>query len=415
MPVSAARQRARRVQHLDQKRRQDEALQARRAAKEKFQKEKGLKGVELFEKMATLYVEEKVKACENRCRRCWHDAQSGCICRLIPCAPRDSATLPVKALVLMHYKEYLGAGNSGKLLPAILPPHSRGGAELFVFGREGDWDKFAAECSVDQAHTIVLWPGKGAMPIGDYLSQLPTTSEWKRQMQKKQAQFGAREIHDQKLDRDSHDYQDSHDSQVQARSESAGDQAAQDQAGLPTLRVVILDGVYSQARNMFKALRRLPGGVPPHISLNPPSESVFRRAQKTYAKASMQVRNDAAQDSLPTASDDNQVKVGAVDHESDLHNSKGEFHGSGEGNSSTNACKDQPNPKKQATTPARRVCSVEAFAYLLFELGELPELPRLLVDAIKVNNAALDQKQEVCFDIRFLVSCGGSATNFFFD
>jgi DTW domain-containing protein YfiP len=101
-------------------------------------KSEGLSGIALFEALATALVERKEEQGENRCSRCWHDAQQRCICHLVPSL--STTSLPVKVLVLMHYKEYLSAGNDAKLLLAMLPC-----TELFIFGRKGDWEKFETE------------------------------------------------------------------------------------------------------------------------------------------------------------------------------------------------------------------------------------------------------------------------------
>jgi len=42
----------------------------------------------------------------------------------------------------MHHKEYFSAGDDAKLLLAQLPEAS---AELFIFGKTGDWDRFKVE------------------------------------------------------------------------------------------------------------------------------------------------------------------------------------------------------------------------------------------------------------------------------
>jgi DTW domain-containing protein YfiP len=106
---------------------------------------------------------------------------------------------------------------------------------------------------------------------------------------------------------------------------------------LPWLRVVVLDGVYRHARTMFRHLAKLRAGrPPPHVALHPTTLSVYSRAQHGYAAAS----------ALSTARSDDPA--------------------------------------------AMRVCTVEAFALLLEELGESREAcTRPMVGAVIVNNGAL--------------------------
>ena len=105
-----------------------------------------------------------------------------------------------------------------------------------------------------------------------------------------------------------------------------------------TLRLVVLDGVYSQASSMFKAMRkRLPSEInPTTVAVHPSTLSVFKRAAKRYAR-------DSAK---------------AV--------------------------------QKSADPLALRVSTVEATALLLKELGESDRVTQALVDAVVVNNQALE-------------------------
>lgn len=114
-------------------------------------------------------------------------------------------------------------------------------------------------------------------------------------------------------------------------------------APLPLLRVVVLDGVYPQARNMFRAMRtRLPPShVPPHVALHPRTLSVYHRATKNFGRASAA---DVTQGPDPDA----------------LH-----------------------------------ICTVEAYALLLRELGEGAGTSQALVDAVVANNAALRHEGHV--------------------
>lgn len=279
----------------------------------KLVKEEGYRGVELFEKIATRTVEIKESNRTNRCPRCWHDEKTRCICRHIPSLAETSVRLPVKVIVLMHYKEYLSAGNDAKLLLALLPGQ-RQRSQLYIFGRAGDWEKFQHECSLDPNHTLLLWPAEQALTVDGFQSQLPDDSPWKQR----------------------HEGLPNYDTSGETDPQPSN---------LPTLRVVILDGVYSQARNMFKTIKKRFAAasvpIPPHVALHPKTLSVYHRAQKNYAQSSaVTVRNSSDPEAL-------------------------------------------------------HICSVEAFALLLKELGELDRATTSLVRAVEINNLALVHDKSV--------------------
>ena len=279
-------------------------------------KEQGYKGVELFEKIASRTVEIKETQRTNRCRRCWHDRQTRCICSFIPPLAEKNVGLPIKVIVLMHYKEYFSAGNDAKLLMALLPG-KRQRSQLYIFGKKGDWNKFQEECSLDPDHTLLLWPAENALTVDGFISKLPEDSLWR-----------------QRAEQMPHDTDD-----ADATTPNNSESDPQYRNMLPTLRVVVLDGVYSQARSMFKTIKKrfiadsVP--VPPHVALHPKTLSVYHRAQKNYAQSSaITVRNSSDPDAL-------------------------------------------------------HICSVEAFALLMKELGESEYTTKALVKAVEINNLAL--------------------------
>jgi hypothetical protein len=111
-------------------------------------------------------------------------------------------------------------------------------------------------------------------------------------------------------------------------------------SGLPLLRVVLLDGVYNDARSLLRTLRRrLPAAqVPLHVALHPDTLSVYHRASgKSYAAASAE-----------------SVRQGQT-----------------------------------GDTEAIRICTVEAAALLLHELGEPDVTTATLGAAVLRNNEAL--------------------------
>lgn len=273
-------------------------------------------GVELFEKIATLSIKKKETARSNRCPSCWHDATLRCICPLIAPFATETLRLPIQVIVLMHHKEYLSAGDDAKLLLRMLPDNSK----LFVFGKEGDWELFEEECAIDPVHTLTLWPTEGALTMQEYLNNhLPDESPWRQQQQRRSKRKEANDNHNAK------------------KVEQPSPSESESQQPLPVLRVIVLDGVYSHARNMFSAMKkRLPQQQqPPFIALHPDTVSVYHRAQKTYATSS---RTTVLQSKDPKA----------------LH-----------------------------------ICTVEAYALLLKELGESSHITDRLVDAVRVNNDAL--------------------------
>ena len=262
-------------------------------------KEQGYQGVDLFEQIATRTVEIKERSRTNRCGRCWHDKKSRCICSYIPLIHASKVLLPVKILVLMHYKEYFSAGNDAKLLLAMLPC-----TELFIFGKKGDWENFEAEYILDSSHTVILWPSEDAMTVENFID----TCDWPW--------------------RDCRRHPENNGTTTRTR---------------PTLRVVVLDGVYSQARTMFRTIQkriRIPL-CKNTVALHPKTLSVYHRAQKTYATSSA---------------------------------------------TTVQKSKD-PN--------ALHICTVEAVALLLQELGEGEETTRALVEAVEINNLALDHDKNV--------------------
>lgn len=242
-----------------------------------------MQGEALFEANVTESIARKESRCQNRCSHCWHDKTQRCICRLV--VPRSLTTeTRVKVLVLQHSKEYLNPGDDAKLLLALLPPER---CALYVYGRKGDLAALRAELDEAPQHTLLLWPGEGALTVDDWLARLEPRPSF-----------------------------------VPSHQQPGGPSP-------PLLRVLVLDGVYNDAAAMFRHLRR--GGVAvPHVALHPQTLSVYRRAQHGYA---------------------------------------GSVSGS--------------------DPAALRICTVEAVALLLEELGEPQTTTRTLVQAIEANNNAL--------------------------
>ena len=292
--------------HAAQWERQTEWLERLRSHQQTLVSQ-GVEGWDLMEAMSTLKLEHKISiAQQHRCPRCWHDRNIRCICpQLAPL--KWTKPLPnVKILILMHPKEYLGAGNSAKLLLQLLPDQT----ELYLFGKEGDVDRLFQEMAMDETHTMILWPAKDALSVTEFLeqaeNQIPTT-----------------------------------------RREANNSDNIPPKEQPPLIRAVVLDGTYTQARNMHHSLRkRLGKDLPFAVQLRPTTGSVFHRAQKSYGKAHQQLPKHINED-------------------------------------------HQFTPKQQQLPLAQRISTAEACGLLLLELGANKEIQETIVQAVVVNNEAL--------------------------
>ena len=271
--------------HEAQWERQGEWLEKLRAHKKMLVEEQGMQGWELWEAMASVSLDHKVATLQgrgNRCEQCWHDLQY-CLCaRLGDPIPAKflEGSIGIKLCVLMHHKEYLGAGNSAKLLLRLMTENS----ELYLYGKTGEFDRLLDElASCEREDVMILWPGADALSVGNFMKK----SEHHQQEMKKR-----------------------------------------------TVRAIVLDGTYSQARNMYKCLRKrmVSAGITSidTVAVNPNNLSVFHRAQKNYGKAHQQ---------------------------------------------------------QQATT---RISTAEACGYLLVDLGVDPSVLERITDAVLLNNQALN-------------------------
>jgi DTW domain-containing protein YfiP len=248
--------------------------------------ESGVDGFELFEKMASLNLRYRIEDQRtNRCPSCWYDKEVRCICDRMPPRMERNLMPNVKFLLLLHHKEYLNAGNSAKVLLSLLPKEQ---IELYVYGREGDFDRLIEEILMDRDHTLTLWPGGDSQTIEEFLSELPSDSGW-----------------------------------------------ADQRNGETELKIVVLDGTYTNARNMHKTLRkRLKEKAPKNVALHPTEVSKFHRAQKTY---------------------------GASIAENLKHN-------------------------QNLDEKAMRISTAEACALLLRELGCQEEVQKTMLEAVLLNN-----------------------------
>ena len=189
--------------------------------------ESGVDGFELFEKMASLNLRYRIEEQRtNRCPSCWYDKEIRCICDRMPTRVERSLMPNVKFLLLLHHKEFLNAGNSAKILLSLLPKEK---IELYVYGREGDFDRLIEEILMDRDHTLTLWPGGDSQTIEEFLSELPSDSGWAAAQRNRETEL--------------------------CRESSL-------------LKVVVLDGTYTNAKNMHKTIRkRLKEKAPKNVAL----------------------------------------------------------------------------------------------------------------------------------------------------
>ena len=176
----------------------------------------------------------------------------------------DREDLPnVKILLLLHHKEYLNAGNSAKSLIALLPKEN---IELYVYGKEGDFDRCIDEMMIDRGQqTAILWPGENSITVEDFVrsSSLQTQSTNPEMINSVGSDNAA----------------------IVGRNYEAEKEQKQ------ILRIVALDGTYKNAKNMHKTIRRRLDEedhnimMPACIALHPKSVSQFHRAKKNYGAA----------------------------------------------------------------------------------------------------------------------------------
>ena len=337
-------------QHATQWERQSEWLNRTRDYQKKLVAQ-GVQGFDLMEAMTTLNLEHKIEASNHKCIGCWHDLTQHCICsRLLPLdlsletmmmihshpSSSDNGGLDhpfmripirIKIIVLMHSKEYMSAGNSAKLLIQLLPKQT----ELFLFGKKGEIDRLFEEIKVNKHNTMILWPGKNALSVADFLAASSVVASHKTRF---------------------------------------GTHRAAEQPRLPPpppvlVRAIVLDGTYTQARNMLASLRKRFGvnNLPVTVQLRPTTVSVFHRAQKNYGKAHQQQQpssNESRQKSQT------QPKI--------------------------SHCESLvPEIKETVSNQdvTQRICTAEACGLLLMELGATANIQEQIIEAIRINNEAL--------------------------
>jgi DTW domain-containing protein YfiP len=322
----------------------------------------GIEGWDLMENLTTLELSRRESSprSQRRCQSCWFN-RDNCICQRIYEIYSRNYSLPpmpsslsldhdhhdavnVKLLILMHPKEYLCAGNSAKLLRMLFPEqehkqkhhHHTITVQYYIFGKLGDVDKLAQEMMIDMANTMILWPDKDALTVSQFLDQRP------RQCCQKSSTGACSEGGDS----------NSACSTIKALRNTNEIRTPEHTT---TIRAVLLDGTYTQARNMHKSLRKHLQPItqlPIMVQLHPMNGSVFHRAQKNYGHAHQ--------------------------HHQRLHLEQ-----------STTTTSVDSDEEKQEVVIARRVSTAEACGQLLLELGAPSQILENIVESVIVNNEAL--------------------------
>ena len=93
------------------------------------------------------------------CRKCWL-LRGCCICRMFTTLPAH-ALGPHKVAVYLHHHEFGRGSSTGALVSTCL------GGDTYVAGLRKDEEALRALCERKGKKVAVLWPGEGAVSIGD--------------------------------------------------------------------------------------------------------------------------------------------------------------------------------------------------------------------------------------------------------
>ena len=349
----------------------------------------GVEGWELMEAMTTKNLEHKIEMITSqsqnttqnnntrRCEKCWHN-RSYCICgqlkELLLSSMRGNngdkkqleheltfmqqgmkMPIKIKLCVLMHSKEYFCAGNSAKLLFSLLPEDY---TELFLYGKTGEVERLYREINQAsstpsdddrtqqrqrQQHTMILWPGKHSMTVQEFLSRVLDD-------------VGKR------------NHTDASDFTTSSDCIDKNENCA------ITIRAIVLDGTYTQARNMLSSLTKRWGKehMPDTVALSPTSSSLFHRAEKNYSKAHRQQGQEM---------DNSKQQHEPRDNCNKGHDNQNNSNHNNNNSSNTNNCSTEKW--------VQRVCTAEACGLLLTELGVPDIVQARILQAVIVNNQAL--------------------------
>ncbi|ACO66111.1 predicted protein [Micromonas commoda] len=93
------------------------------------------------------------------CRRCWL-LRGCCVCRMLVSLPVQ-ALGPHRIAVYLHHHEFGRGSSTGALVSACL------GGDAYVAGLRRDEEALRELCEREDGRVAVLWPGRGAVGVGD--------------------------------------------------------------------------------------------------------------------------------------------------------------------------------------------------------------------------------------------------------
>lgn len=93
------------------------------------------------------------------CRRCWL-LRGCCVCRMLVSLPAR-ALGPHRIAVYLHHHEFGRGSSTGALVSACL------GGDAYVAGLRRDEEALRELCEREDGRVAVLWPGRGAVCVGD--------------------------------------------------------------------------------------------------------------------------------------------------------------------------------------------------------------------------------------------------------
>ncbi|KAJ1608194.1 yfiP-like protein [Cryptosporidium canis] len=156
-----------------------------------------------------------------KCRSCFLVKRDHCICEeLSGLAGRMRevrASPEIRFIIIMNDREYFRSSNTGKLVRRLVA-----GSEILIHGlpeSPGRLEEILSQDSEDFHETVILFPSRASRSVADYFSEV---------VQDRYPAFFAKE--------------------------PEGSQASQDFFGRLRLKVILIDGTWSQAKSINKAL-----------------------------------------------------------------------------------------------------------------------------------------------------------------
>lgn len=305
----------------------------------------------------------------HKCPKCWLVAGTinSCICAQLP--PLQFS-VSVRFLILIHYKEWFNAGDDAKILLNAAPDLT----SVFVYGRAGDEEKLRAAVEAPNTNTLLLFPSDRSITVTEFLARRSTESKQETISSNNNASSSAnseeeannsgsseQESSDSNNNNNSEnkvnvvegsvrvrvrgdvvvgdvvvgesrslESNESNESKANVESESGGSNSSSNSGEQKILNILVLDGTWTQVRSMKKYFERKidTQSRVPEVALSPMSLEYWnnRGATSVY---------------------------------------------------------------KRTQTQENRVCTIEAIALLLRELGETMQVCDELIRYVQVNNQAI--------------------------